>query len=226
MTMRRRDSCCRSFWSKKGYEVICFADGAALLSFARTRIPACIFLEVRTPGKCGLEILRKFRAEDYPAPVFVTSGQADIPMVVAAIKNGAADFIEKPFRGEEIVGRVKAAIEMLSQANGGNYTSKICSLHLPGCEPLTLRERDVLAQLAEGVTNKEIAQLFGLSPRTIEGHRANIMKKVGVKSAAELVRRILSEARTQRPFPSAAVRAVTIGPAEQASGALNKRSET
>ena len=99
-------------------------------------------------------------------------------MSVAALKNGASDFIERPFRGSEIVGRVKAAIEMLSPLKEGENTSEIRSLHLPGCEPLTRRERDVLAQLAEGATNKEAAQRLGLSARTIEGHRASIMKKL------------------------------------------------
>jgi FixJ family two-component response regulator len=179
---------------QEGYEVICFADGTALLSLARTRIPACIFLDVHTPGKCGLEILKKLRAEGYPAPIFATSGQADIPMAVAAIKNGASDFIEKPFKDAEIVGRVKAGIGMFSRANGGNNIAKIRSLRLPGCEMLTRRERDVLAQLAEGATNKETAQRLGLSARTIEGHRSSIMKKVGVRNATELVRRILSDA--------------------------------
>src|SRR5471032_161343 len=77
---------------QEGYEVICFADGDALLSLARTRVPACIFIEVRIPGKCGLDVLKKLHAENYPAPVFVISGQGDIPMAVDAIKNGAHDF--------------------------------------------------------------------------------------------------------------------------------------
>jgi FixJ family two-component response regulator len=179
---------------EEGYDVICFADGTALLSLARTRMPACIFLEMRAPGKCGLELLKKLRAEDYPAPIFVTSGKGDIAMAVDAIKNGAADFIEKPFSGNEVVGRVKAAIEELSRRlNNGNHASKMSALHLPGREPLTRREREVLAQVAEGASNKQTAQRLGLSPRTIEGHRANIMKKVGVRNAAELVRRILTE---------------------------------
>jgi FixJ family two-component response regulator len=215
-----------SILEEEGYEVICFADGAALLSSARACIPACIFLEVRLPGKSGIDVLKRLRAEDYPAPIFVTSGQGNIPMAVDAIKNGASDFIEKPFGGGEIVGRVKAAIEMLSQANKGENTSKIRSLHLPGREPLTRRERDVLAQLAEGATNKEAAQRLGLSARTIEGHRANIMKKVGVRSAAELVHCVLSEARTQRLFPGAAVRTASINPDEHTSAALKKRFET
>src|ERR1700745_4423812 len=96
--------------SAGGYEVICFADGAALLAVARNRTPACILLDVHIPGKSGLDILKELRGEDYPAPIFMISGQGDIPMAVHAIKNGAIDFIEKPFRGSEIVARLHAAL--------------------------------------------------------------------------------------------------------------------
>jgi FixJ family two-component response regulator len=181
-----------SVLEEEGYEVICFADGAALLSSARDRIPACIFLEVRLPGKSGIDILKKLRAEDYPAPVFMTSGQGDIPMAVDAMRNGASDFIEKPAAGNEIVGRVKALVEALPQMSNGGNPSKALSLHFPGREPLTRRERDVLARLVEGASNKEIARQLGLSSRTVEGHRACIMRKAGVRSAAELVRLVLS----------------------------------
>src|SRR5215475_3732693 len=101
--------------SAGGYEVICFADGAALLSVARTRTPSAILLDVHIPGKSGLDILRELHGEDYPAPIFMISGQGDIPMAVNAIKYGALDFIEKPFRGSEIVTRVKDAVEAYSR---------------------------------------------------------------------------------------------------------------
>jgi FixJ family two-component response regulator len=180
----------------QGYDVICFADGAALLSLAKTRIPACIFLEVRASGKSGLDILRKLRAAEYPAPIFVTSGEGDIPMAVDAIRSGASDFIEKPFCGTEIVGRVKSAIETLARKlDSADLASKVASLHVPGQEPLSGRECDVLAQLTDGASNKEAALRLGLSARTVEGHRANIMKKIGVKNAAELVRRVLGDIR-------------------------------
>ena len=97
--------------SAGGYKVICFADGAALLSVARSRTPACILLDVHIPGKSGLDILKELHGEDYPAPIFMISGQGDIAMAVSAIKNGALDFIEKPFRGSEIVARLKAEYE-------------------------------------------------------------------------------------------------------------------
>src|ERR1700719_91224 len=94
-----------------GYKVICFADGAALLAVARSRTPSCILLDVHIPGESGLDILRELHGEDYPAPIFMISGQGDIAMAVSAIKSGALDFIEKPFRGSEIVARLNDAIE-------------------------------------------------------------------------------------------------------------------
>src|SRR3974377_924589 len=85
--------------STAGYQVICLADGAALLAVARSRTPAAILLDVHIPGKSGLDILKELHGEDYPAPIFMISGQGDIAMAVSAIKNGALAFIEKPFRG-------------------------------------------------------------------------------------------------------------------------------
>ena len=120
-------------------------------------------------------------------------------MAVDAIRNGALDFIEKPCRSSEIIARVKAAVGGLSQFRRSDDSASVCSLHLPGREPLTRREREVLARLAVGASNKEAAQQLGLSPRTIEGHRSNIMKKIGVRNAAELICRVLSESRG--PYP-------------------------
>src|SRR6266699_2590954 len=97
--------------SAGGYEVICFADGAALLAVARSRAPAAILLDVHIPGKSGLDILRELHGEDYPAPIFMISGKGDINMAVSAIKSGALDFIEKPFRGSDLVARLNEAID-------------------------------------------------------------------------------------------------------------------
>ncbi|HEY3793973.1 MAG TPA: response regulator [Bradyrhizobium sp.] len=179
--------------SAGGYQVICFADGAALLAVARSRTPACILLDVHIPGKSGLDILRELRGEDYPAPIFMISGQGDISMAVSAIKNGALDFIEKPFRGSEIVARLDEAIDAYARRQG--HASKAASLHFPGREPLTRREREVLEQFASGSSNKEAGRQLGISPRTIEDHRANIMKKLGARNAADLIRIVLTAQR-------------------------------
>jgi FixJ family two-component response regulator len=122
------------------------------------------------------------------------SGQGDISMAVTAIKNGALDFIEKPFRGSEIVARLDEAIDAYArrQAEGD---AKVASLHFPGREPLTRREREVLEQFASGASNKEAGRQLGISPRTIEDHRANIMKKLGARNAADLIRIVLTAQR-------------------------------
>ena len=183
--------------SAGGYQVICFADGAALLAVARTRTPSCILLDVHIPGKSGLDILKELHGEDYPAPIFMISGQGDISMAVNAIKSGALDFIEKPFRGSEIVARLDEAIEAYArrQAENNNSASRIATLHFPGREPLTRREREVLEQFTAGASNKEAGRHLGISPRTIEDHRANIMKKLGARNAADLVRIVMTTSR-------------------------------
>src|ERR1700755_3454450 len=178
--------------STGGYEVICFADGAALLAVARTRTPACILLDVHIPGRSGLDILKELHGEDYPAPIFIISGQGDIAMAVTAIKHGALDFIEKPFRGNEIVARLNEAIEAYARRQAHLPPPNTSAVHSPGREPLTRREREVLEQFTSGASNKEAGRTLGISPRTIEDHRANIMKKLGAKNAADLVRIVMT----------------------------------
>jgi FixJ family two-component response regulator len=176
--------------SAGGYQVTGFADGAELLAMTGKRTPAAILLDVHIPGKSGLDILRELHGEDYPAPIFMISGKGDIPMAVSAIKNGALDFIEKPFRGSEIVGRLDEAIEAYSRRQGSQ--SSIADLRFPGGELLTRREREVLEQFTAGASNKEAGRTLGISPRTIEDHRANIMKKMGARNAADLVRIVMT----------------------------------
>jgi FixJ family two-component response regulator len=179
--------------SAAGYEVICFADGPALLAVARSRSPVCIFLDVHIPGRSGLDILKELHAEEYPAPIFMISGQGDIAMAVDAIRHGALDFIEKPFRGKEIVARVEEAVGVFARRQ--TEDPKPAPLHFPGREPLSARERDVLGLFSSGASNKEAGRQLGISSRTIEYHRANIMKKLGAKSATELIRIILAATR-------------------------------
>ena len=181
--------------SAGGYEVICFADGAALLSVARSRTPSAILLDVHIPGKSGLDILKELHGEDYPAPIFMISGQGDISMAVSAIKNGALDFIEKPFRGSEIVARLDEAIGAYARRQSQNLGANIATMHFPGREPLTRREREVLEQFTAGASNKEAGRTLGISPRTIEDHRANIMKKLGARNAADLIRIVMTAQR-------------------------------
>jgi len=177
-----------------GYKVRAFADGASFVAAARAEAPACIILDVHMPGRSGLDILRALNAEHYPTPIFIISGQGDIPMSVEAIRHGALDFIEKPFNGETVVTRVREAIEARTRRSEAGGLEALAA-QFPGRDLLTPREREVLGKIAEGASNKEAGRLLGISPRTIEVHRARIMEKLGAKNAADLVRIVLSEGR-------------------------------
>jgi FixJ family two-component response regulator len=179
--------------SAEGFDVVCFADGVALLAVARERSPVCIFLDVHIPGRSGLDVLKELNAENYPAPIFMISGQGDIAMAVDALKHGALDFIEKPFHGREIVIRVHEAIRAFADRRADGNDLSVSSLHFPGREPLTRREREVLALLTAGTSNKDAGLKLGISPRTIEYHRANVMKKLNAKNASDLIRIALTE---------------------------------
>jgi FixJ family two-component response regulator len=178
----------------EGFHVSGFADGTTFLNAARARTPSCIVLDVHMPGRSGLDILRELNAQHYPAPIFIISGQGDIPMAVEAIKNGALDFIEKPFDADTVVQRVREAIDAWERRNK-NGKGDLIAANFLGNELLTPREREVLTQIAAGASNKEAGRQLGISPRTIEVHRARIMEKLGARNAADLVRIVLSDQR-------------------------------
>ncbi|CAA0086439.1 Transcriptional regulatory protein TdiR [Starkeya nomas] len=180
--------------SLEGYHVRGFSDGAAFLSVARSHVPSCVVLDVHMPGRSGLDILKELEADRYPAPIFIISGQGDIPMAVDAIRHGALDFIEKPFDADTVVERVREAIEAHGR-RGMAEPNDLLTAHFPGHELLTPREREVLVQIASGASNKEAGRKLGISPRTIEVHRARIMEKLGAKNAADLVRIVLKDMR-------------------------------
>jgi FixJ family two-component response regulator len=184
-------------FAEAGFHATCFAEGSALLASTRTVVPACIILDVNIPGRSGLDILKQLNAEDYPAPIFMISGEGDIPMAIDAIRHGALDFIEKPFRASAVVTQVKESIEAWSHRQPDNAAA---SIGIPGREPLTRRERDVLTLTVAGASSKEAGRQLGISPRTIEFHRARIIEKVGAKNTADLIRIVMSRhAANDRP---------------------------
>jgi FixJ family two-component response regulator len=176
----------------EGYAVSGFADGASFLQAARARTPTCILLDVHMPGRSGLDILRELNAQQYPAPIFIISGQGDIPMAVDAIRSGALDFIEKPFDAKTVVTRISEAVAAWERRQHNGAGHKIPA-RFPGHEQLTMRERDVLLQITGGSSNKEAGRELGISPRTVEVHRARILEKLGAKNAADLVRIVMSQ---------------------------------
>jgi FixJ family two-component response regulator len=179
----------------EGFEVMSFPEGESFLAAARLRTPGCVLIDMHLPGCSGLDVLRRLDAERYPAPILVISGRGDIPMAVDAIRNGALDFIEKPFDAAAVVARVRGAIGAWRNANREN---SILAPGFPGHERLTARERDVLERIARGASNKEASRELAISPRTDEVHRSRIMEKLNAKNAADLMRIVLNRTRGQR----------------------------
>jgi two-component system, LuxR family, response regulator FixJ len=182
----------RLVFELEGYRVTAFAEGTTFLATARSRTPACVIIDVHMPGRSGLEVLGELGSH-YQAPVFMISGQGDIPMAVEAIRQGAHDFIEKPFDADTVVARVREAIDARQRAGQKSGDSPLAAF--AGEEHLTPREREVLERIALGASNKEAGRQLGISPRTIEVHRARIMEKLGARNTADLVRIVYSDAR-------------------------------
>jgi FixJ family two-component response regulator len=175
----------------EGYQVETFADGDDFLARLKDVCPSAVLLDVHMPGRSGLQVLEEMSARHCGAPVLIISGQGDIPMAVSAIKQGAHDFIEKPFDGTAVVERIEAIIEAAHKGlkEGEN---NLINWSFPGADSLTPRERDVLLQITQGASNKEAGQSLAISPRTIEVHRARIMEKLKARNTADLVRIVLT----------------------------------
>lgn len=173
----------------EGYDVTSFLDGDAFLDGLRFRhVPECLLIDVNLPGRNGIELLKALDARHYRAPIIIISGRGDIATAVEAIRNGAFDFIEKPFDQATLVARIHKAIQAW---RGVVQEDRVVAHEFYGRERLTVRERDVLERIARGASNKETGGELGISPRTVEVHRARIMEKLGAKNAADLMRIVL-----------------------------------
>ena len=180
-----------TFLAQANFQVVSFADGNSFLGMANSVKPDCVLLDVHMPGRSGIEILKELNNQRFDAPVLIFSGQGDIPIAVEAIKNGALDFIEKPFNPDLLVDRILAAIEA-RQARYASTDALAAKAGFPGSDLLTQREREVLMKIASGASNKEVGKSLGISPRTVEVHRARIMEKLSAKNAADLVRIVMT----------------------------------
>ena len=169
-----------------------FGDAGSFLETVRRHHPACVILDINLPDESGLQVLRELATFRKPPPVVVMSGLGDIGTVVAAMKFGAVDFIQKPFVASVMIDRVREAVASYRRAKEEHIEGLV---DFAGRHLLTGRERDVLLQVARGASNKEAGRTLGISPRTVEVHRARIMAKLGAKNAADLMRIVLSEER-------------------------------
>jgi len=177
--------------SLEGFQVTGFPDGASFLKAASSRVPLCVFLDIVMPGPSGLDILKKLNAAGYASPIFLISARRDCPAVVEAMKNGAHDFIEKPFDPYTAVLRVREAVEHWGRRAANAMTVDLPLLQCDNGAQLSRMERDVLAQIVAGASNAEIARALGTSRHGVANHRWRITRKLGAKNSADLVRLLL-----------------------------------
>jgi RNA polymerase sigma factor (sigma-70 family) len=154
--------------------------------------PGCLVLDVRMPGMSGLELQERLEAIGSTLPIIFLTAHGDIPMAVQAVKAGAVDFIQKPFRDQALIDRIQQAIEQDARARE-EFTDR--DRIADRVATLTPREREVMDMVVEGKANKAIAIDLGLSQRTVEIHRARVMKKMQAESLSQLVQMIMRSKR-------------------------------
>ncbi|TPL43252.1 response regulator FixJ [Mesorhizobium sp. B2-4-6] len=170
------------------FAVRLYESATAFLATEPKELEGCIVTDVRMPGIDGIEFLRQLRSRGLNVPVIVMTGHADVALAVQAMKEGAADFIEKPFDDQVLIDSLRSALDHRSQPVAAHPQSNEIRKNLA---TLSERERQVLDGLVSGLPNKTIAYDLGISPRTVEIHRANVMSKMGAGSLSHLVRMAL-----------------------------------
>ncbi|MFN3986282.1 MAG: response regulator transcription factor [Rhodocyclaceae bacterium] len=172
-----------------GYRVEAFESADAFLAVFRPELTGCLLLDVRMPGMSGLELFEVLRQRRCTLPVVFITGHGDVPMAVSAVKKGAVDFIEKPFGDRDMLALIEESLEMERVGREKRIVEAETARRLA---VLTQREREVLDLIISGKLNKQIADVLGISIKTVEVHRARVMEKMGVSSLAELVQTVIA----------------------------------
>jgi FixJ family two-component response regulator len=172
-----------------GYTVAAHDSGETFLAAFRPDMTGCIVLDVRMPGMSGLELFEELGRRRCGLPVVFITGHGDVPMAVSALKNGAVDFIEKPFGERDMLRLVEQCLQLERETRDKRLLEADTARRM---QQLTQREREVLDLIIIGKLNKQIADVLGISIKTVEVHRARVMEKMGAHSLAELVQHVVS----------------------------------
>jgi two-component system, LuxR family, response regulator FixJ len=176
-----------------GYRARCYAGARDFLKAFDPRDYGCLVLDIRMPGMTGLELQKHLAEIGCNIPIVFITGHGDIPMAVEAVRQGAVDFLQKPFEDQELVDRINEALKQAAEQREGELEKLQI---LDRVDSLTAREKQVMGQVVLGKANKVIAGDLGVSQRTVEIHRARVMEKMQAKSLAHLVRMVMiSEAQ-------------------------------
>ena len=171
-----------------GWPVVAHASAEDFLAAWRADVPGCVVLDIRMPSMSGLELQQVMRNRGIRLPIVFLTGHADVSVAVQAMKYGACDFIEKPFKDQVLLDAVAQAVRGSSEALAEQYRQRQVADVLSRLSP---REQEVARLVARGLPNKSIAQALDISERTVHVHRQHVMEKAGVGSAAELARLML-----------------------------------
>lgn len=185
-----------------GLRVETFGSAREFLGAPRAEIPACLVLDVRLPDGSGLDVPDELRNLDAPLPIIYITGHGTIPMSVRAMKSGALEFLTKPFRDEDLLSAIHAALERDRQARADRSEVAEARRRI---ERLTPREHEVLDLVVAGRMNKQIAAQLGTAEQTVKQHRGRVMRKLEVDSVAELVR-VVERATGQSGAPAISAR--------------------
>lgn len=175
----------RFLLTQAGYRTFAFDSGEAFLADMAELEPGCLVLDVRLSGVDGLSVQREMHQRGRLFPTIIITGHGDVPMAVAAMKEGAVDFLSKPLVRKDLLDVLATAMAQLDDADALMDEAEAARVRL---NVLTPREYEVMQGLARGLPNKSIAYDLGISPRTVEVHRAHIMQKLEVRSFAEALR--------------------------------------
>jgi two-component system response regulator FixJ len=171
-----------------GLDTRALASASEFLDIYQPAQPGCLVLDVRMPGMSGLELQQQLNLRGAVIPVIFITGHGDIPIAVEAMQQGAFDFLQKPFRDQDLIDRIQRALGRDARNRAALAQHAKIRERL---ESLTPREREVLALMARGKPNKVMAAELGVSQRTVEIHRARVMEKSGAASLAQLVRMVM-----------------------------------
>ncbi len=171
-----------------GHSACAHPDAAAFLAALDPALPACVVADVRMPGMSGLDLQRHLKANRIDLPVIIITGHGDVAMAVQALKEGASDFIEKPFDEDVLLASVAIALDKGARAFNERRRLDDISARAEG---LTPREREVMDLVVRGLPNKAVAVELNISARTVEIHRARVMEKMAANSLSDLVRMAL-----------------------------------